>query len=99
MAVKKEMIYDFLNQFIDSKLMPSNCIVYDAFTKDKTIEIGGSDFTFNCWQETTDDGELVCVELSRKVMIFLSESYSLGVLVSRGNKTKVSQRELWNMGF
>lgn len=99
MKVIKDKVYDFLNQFVDNELMPSSAVVSEAFASDKTVDISGNRFTLNCWKETTDKGDIVCVEVSRKKMFFLSEAYSLGVLFSGEVKEKLGQEELWNMGF
>ena len=99
MKVAKDRVYDFLNQFIDSKLMPSSVVVSEAFAKNKPVYISGNRFTLNCWKEASDKGDIVCVQVSRKKMFFLSEAYSLGVLLSGEAKEKLGQEELWNMGF
>lgn len=97
--VKSCDIYGFLNQYIDSKLMLDSAVFENAFVTDQWVEISGHKFSLNCWKEVTDKAELVCVELSRSKMFFGSEAYSLAVLFSGEVKQKLSQQELWDMGF
>lgn len=99
MKVLENTIYDFLNQFVDNELMPSSAVISDSFVQDKLVDISGESFILNCWRESTDKGDIVCVEVSRRKMLIFSEAYSLGVLFSDGVKTKISQEELWDIGF
>lgn len=99
MKLIKEKAYEFLNKFIEEKLLSSNAAINEALTKGEAVDISGKNFVLNCWEESTDAGRVVCVELSRKKMIFLSEAYSLGVLLSDGVERKLEQEELWDMGF
>lgn len=99
MEVLKDRIYEFLNQYIESELMPASVNIDKAFVKDRPVDISGNRFALNCWREFTDNGEIVCVEVSRNNMLFMSEAYSLGVLLMGEVKKKLDQEELWNMGF
>ena len=99
MNLKKERIYDFLDEFIESKLLSTDAVISEALEKDMLVDISGVDFKLNCWEEIVDVGYVVCVELSRKKMLFLSESYSLGVLFLDDERKKLKQEELWGLGF
>ena len=99
MKLLKEKAYDFLNQFIEKNLLSSSASVKEALTKGELIDISGKNFVLQCWEESAGTDQVVCVELSRKKMLFLSEAYSLGVLFSDGVKRKLKQEELWDMGF
>jgi len=99
MKLIEEKIYEFLNKFIEEKLLSSNAVIGEAITENEAIDISGKNFVLNCWEENTDKGHVVCVELSRKKVFFLAEVYSLGVLFSDGVQRKLKKEELWDMGF
>lgn len=99
MAVGKDKIYSYIDSFIENKVLAPDSQIGECLVKNKVVTLSGVPFELNCWEEVSDSGRIVCVELRKKKLAIFSEVYSLGVLFSDGVRKRLSQEDLWDLGF
>jgi hypothetical protein len=95
----KKNIYSFLNQYIETRLLIGGFDKNLSFRTNESVEVSDCRYLLNCWEEKIASGSVICVEIRRRKYYLLSEVYSLGILFDENGVKKLSQQEMWDLGF